>query len=86
MSKIRDEILGLHIVGQDAVEERLQSFNNLLEPEDKNAALMIPVYSKLYEINDKVNHIKRDYHKILIEHMYSAYQNLYSNKTMKLYL
>jgi dihydrolipoamide dehydrogenase len=80
MSKIRDEILGLHIVGQDAVEE-ITELNNLLEPEDKNAALMIPVYSKLYEINDKVNHIKRDYHKILIEHMYSAYQNLYSNKT-----
>ena len=80
ISRIRDEILGLHIVGYEAVEEITQLYH-LITPSDVNSDPMIPVYSKINEINDKVNYIKIDYHKNLIEHMYSVYQKLYSNKT-----
>src|SRR5690606_33543722 len=45
---------------------------------------MIPTYSKLNEINDRINLIKKDYHTNLINQMYSVYQKLYSNHTNEL--
>lgn len=82
LSKVRDEILGIHIVGNEASDEIAQLYD-LLQPKNDNSRLMIPIYSKLNEINSQVKLIKRDYHTKLINHMYSVYQKIYSNQDNK---
>lgn len=83
LSKVRDEILGIHIVGNDAGEE-IAHLYHLLQPKEDKGVIMIPTYSKLNEIYDRINLIKKDYHTNLINQMYSVYQKLYSNHTNEL--
>ncbi|MDD5293071.1 MAG: FAD-dependent oxidoreductase, partial [Candidatus Izemoplasmatales bacterium] len=80
LSKIRQHILGLHIVGEEAVDEITQLYS-LLNPAPLGGVISVPVHSRLYEIKDQIDAIHHEYHQRLIDYMFSAYQKIVDHKT-----
>jgi pyruvate/2-oxoglutarate dehydrogenase complex dihydrolipoamide dehydrogenase (E3) component/EAL domain-containing protein (putative c-di-GMP-specific phosphodiesterase class I) len=80
LSKIREHILGLHIVGEEAVDEITQLYS-ILNPSPLGGLISVPVHSRFFEIKDYIDVMHHDYHQQLIHHMFSAYQTIVRPRT-----